>query len=275
MSAWQRTLKAMLRLFSSRSRLWAPFLLIAGFQFFLIALVWLAPHPPYSSLLAPPIRYFSGDRVLHYPVHLWYLYHVMKQVHVVANVVAGAYLSGLAALMVRQEHEGKAISIRDARLSGKAHYFSLAALWIITWMAAGGVFKAAGRIPLPHIYLVSINIGLAVFLQALLAYPITAAVLGGLPWWKALLRGVGEFFRYPLQTIGFVLVPSALLIAFAFIASESRVFKWMMDTATPELSLVFVFARLAVVTAADAAITLSIAHLWLFHHQLKLASRKK
>ena len=274
MSAWQRTLKAILRLFGSQYRLWAPFLLIAGFQVFLIGLVWLAPHAPYSTLLAPPIRYFSGDRVLHYPVHFWYLYHVMKQVYMVTNVVAGAYLSGLAALMVRQAHEGKAISIRNARLSGKARYFSLVALWIIIWLIASGIFKATGQIKLPHVFLVSINVGLAVLLQALLAYPITIAVLEGLPWWKALLRGLAEFFRYPLQTIGIVLVPSALLIAFAFFASESHLLKWMMDMATPELSLLFVFARLGVVTAADAVITLGIARLWLFHHQPGRASGK-
>ena len=274
MSAWQRTLKAILRLFGSQYRLWAPFLLIAGFQVFLIGLVWLAPHAPYSTLLAPPIRYFSGDRVLHYPVHFWYLYHVMKQVYMVTNVVAGAYLSGLAALMVRQAHEGKAISIRDARMTGKARYFSLVALWIITWAIANGIFKGVGQIKLPYVFLVSINIGLAILLQALLAYPITVAVLEGLPWWKAFSRGIVEFFRYPAQTIGVVLVPSALLIAFAFFVNESRLFKWMMDTATPEVSLVFVFARLIIVTVVDALITLGIAYLWLFHHQPRPASGK-
>ncbi len=274
MSVWKRALKETLRLFGSQYRLWAPFLFIAGFQIILIGLVWLAPQAPYSTLLAPPIRYFSGDRVLHYPVHFWYLYHVMKPVHLITNVLAGAYLSGLATLMVRQAHERKAISMRNAMLTSKAHYVSLAVLWIITWVIANAFFKGAGYIKLPPIFSATLNAGLAVLLQALLVYPITAAVLEGLPWWKALARGVLEFFRYPLPTIGIVLVPSALLLVFAFFVSESRVFKWMMDTGTPEISLVFVFARLAAVTVADAVITLSAAHLWLFHRQSGRASGK-
>ena len=119
-SAFRQTAK----LFGAHRKLWVPFLLVAVVQAIGLLLVWLAPQEPFSKLLAPPIRYFFSDRVLHYPTHLWFLFHVMRHTQLIASTLIGAFLSGVACVMVRQTYAGQP-SMRDALASRDARYWTL------------------------------------------------------------------------------------------------------------------------------------------------------
>ena len=90
MDALKRTFQHAAKLLGPDRALWRPFLATLLVEFLLLLLFWLAPHPPFSTLLAPPIRYVFGDRVLHYPRHLWFLYEAMKHTHLAASVLVGA-----------------------------------------------------------------------------------------------------------------------------------------------------------------------------------------
>ncbi|MDP3703053.1 MAG: hypothetical protein Q8R78_01505, partial [Candidatus Omnitrophota bacterium] len=122
MRALASVVRQTLQLFGSQRKLWVPFLVVACVEVLFLGLIWLAPHPPFSKLLAPPIRYFFGDRVLHYPAHLWFLYHAMKHTHLVASTLVGAFMTGVACAMVRQAHEGTPLSLRNALVGGQARY---------------------------------------------------------------------------------------------------------------------------------------------------------
>ena len=89
---WRQTAK----LFGAHRKLWLPFLAAALFESLLVLAIWLAAQPPFSKVLAPPIRYFFSDRVLHYPAHLWFLFHALKHTYLVAAVLVGAFMSGVA-----------------------------------------------------------------------------------------------------------------------------------------------------------------------------------
>jgi len=229
-----------------------------------VGLLWLAPHAPFSKLLAPPIRYFFSDRVLHYPYHLWFLFFAMKHTHLIASVIMGAFMTGIACAMVRQLHMGQPLSLREALVSRQVRYGRVVLLWMMTWGLAKALIVAVEQVGPKSGWLVGGAIGATVLLQALLIYAIPAAVFEGARWWKALLLSVWETLRYPLTTLLAILGPSAALIAFAIVCSPANVANWMAQS-SPEIALPFVIARLALWTVADTVMTVAIAHLWWFH----------
>ena len=261
-----RVFSELWQLLGSQRKLWLPFLLTAIAESVLIGLLWLAPHPPFSSLLAPPIRYFSGDQVLHYPWHLWFLYHAMQHVHLVVVTFIGAYLTGVACVMVRQRYEGESVVLRNALVSRQVSYGRMVLLWFILWAGYGGMGAMFGWL-WPHStgHRIVIITAIALVVQALFAYMIPAAVFLHLAWWRAVIAGIRETLRYPWSTLLVVAVPTAILMVFARLASEQRVAEMMVRTA-PEIAIVFVLARLLVWTVADTMLTIGICHLWCLHH---------
>ena len=100
-------------LFGRQRMLWLPFVCVTFVEALFVGLAWLAPHAPFSDVLAPPIRFLFGDRVLHYPAHLWFLYHVTRHAYIAAAVLVGAFMTGVACAMVGQIHTGATLSFRD------------------------------------------------------------------------------------------------------------------------------------------------------------------
>lgn len=260
------------RLFSSQWRLWIPFLVTAIAEIVLLLLIWLAPQPPFSRLLAPPIRYVFGERVLHYPAHLWFLFQVMRHTHLVATTLLGAFMTGVACVMVAQTHHGVPLSLREALVSRQVRYGRVLVLWLITWGVAKGLMAALASAAPQSTRTVWVALAAAVFIQTVFVYAIPAAVYEGSAWWKAVGQGLRETARYPVSTLIAVAVPSALLIAFSLVVTPSAVAGWM-DQAVPEVAVGFAGARLLVSTLTDVLMTIMVAHLWWAHRAPQLAAQ--
>lgn len=257
MRALWLTLRETAKLAGSQRRLWVPFLLTVSIELCFIGLIWLAPHPPYSALLAPPVRFLFGERVLHYPWHLWFLYHAMRHTHVAASAAAGAFLTGVACAMVEQAHLGAPMSIRGALLGGRLRYGHLVLAWLAAWLLMEGLRGALVRAAMPAPVLLAASIAL----QLALVYAIPAVVFERASWWRALWLSLREMLRAPLATLLVASGPLALVIGFSLTVSSIQVAHWMERTA-PEIALAFVAARLVIWTLADALLTVAIAHLW-------------
>ncbi|MBI3323719.1 MAG: hypothetical protein HYZ92_00370 [Candidatus Omnitrophica bacterium] len=248
----------------SQRRLLVPFFIVAFVQALFIGLAWLAPQPPFSILLAPPVRYFYGERVLHYPWHLWFLYFSMKHAHLFTSLVLGAFMSGVACAMVQRIHQQSSLTVHEVLATGSVRYGRMAILWLATWGLAKGLMTAMEQFAPRTPWMLWTAIGAMVVLQALFAYAIPASVFEGSPWWKALWQSLRETGRYPLSTLLVVLPPSAAVIAFSITATPNRLAQWMAHTA-PEIAVALVAARLLVWTLADAVLTVGLCHLWWFH----------
>ncbi len=255
------------RLFGSQRKLWVPFLVITVIELLLIGGVWLAPQHPFSMLLAPPIRYFFGEQNLHYPWHLWFLYHVMKHTHFLTTTFVGAYMGGVACAMVRQAHQGQPLLLRTAIVSSQVRYGRLLLLWLITWGIATGAMELVTHFGPKASWILWVTIGLSLALQSLLGYVIPAAVYEGSVWWRAFFRGIREVLRYPFSTVAIVVIPTVIIILFAAMVPETRVAQWMAQTA-PEIALACIAMRLLVWTLADTILTVSLAHLWWAHRAI-------
>ena len=262
-AAWL-TLRHAAALLGHARKLWFPFLVAACCEVVLIGLLWLAPHPPYASLLAPPIAYVFGERVLHYPWHLRFLYAMMQYTHLASATLVGAFMSGVVCVMVRQAHDGTPISFRTVLVNRSVRYGTVLMLWLLTASFAAGASTAAMHLLGHSGWALPVQLGVTLAVQMACLYWIPASVFEQLRWWSALRCGVRETFRHPLSTAIVVLVPSAAVISFAFLASDARVSRWMAKT-EPEIVVLFIAARLAVLTVADAIMTVSAAQLWWVH----------
>jgi hypothetical protein len=225
-----------------------------------ILLIWLAPHPPFSKLLEPPIRFFFSDRVLHYPAHLWFMYHAMKHTHLVAMTLLGALMSGLVCLMVEQVEQGRSVSLYSAVKSRRVRYWRVVLIWVLSWGLARLIAELLPKV-LPQIgwaaYLV---VGVLIIFQSLFIYAIPFAALHALPWWRALLSSMRLMLRRPLSTLVIVLIPSLPVILSGFFFSSRAMAKVVFLT-VPELVFVFIVIRLVIWTAADAFMSVAAAYM--------------
>lgn len=264
-SPW-RVVPLTARLFASQRLLWLPFVIAATVEALSILCIWLAPHPPFSGFLAPPIRFVSGDQVLHYPEHLWYLYHAMSRIHLLVSIVVGAYCSALACVMVRQAHQGQVLSLRAALYGRQIRYWDMVRITMVAWALMEGVARGLPRLLPSTLWALIPVLAAALAVQTLLAYAIPAAVYERLPWWQALARGLREAWQHPLGSFLVVAVPSSLVIAYGLFGSDAQVRQWMAET-VPEIAVAFVVVRWLVQTVADAVLTVAVAHLWCLHRE--------
>jgi len=264
MKALWLTFRHTLRIAGSHRRLLVPFLVVAFVQAMFVGLAWLAPHPPFSTLLAPPVRYFYGDRVLHYPWHLWFLYFSMKHTYLFTSLVIGAFMSGIACAMVQRIHQQGRATVYEALARGGVRYGRTMLLWLITWGLAKTLMMALEQFAPNAAWVLWMAIGLMLLLQSLLAYAIPISVFEGSSWWRAIWQSIREALHYPLSTFLVILFPSAAVMAFGVFVSPNRVAVWMGQT-DPEIAVALVAARLVVWTLADALLTISLAHLWWMH----------
>ena len=266
MKAIGRALRSTCKLFGSQRKLWLPFLLTGIFEACLVGLAWLAPFPPFAKYLAPPIRCFFSDRVLHYPWHMWFLFHVMQYTHLIASTLVGAFLTGIACVMVKQTHDRHPISLREALVSRHVAYGRTVILWLIAWGVASGVMRGLA-VTLKGQQLLWSNVAALLVLQMFFIYAIPVATFESVSWWKALIRGVREVLRYPFSTLIVVALPSALAIGFSMLIPSSRVLQLMMRF-VPEIAIPLAVLRLVVWIAVDAWMTISIAQLWCVHRAI-------
>ena len=255
------------KLCGAHRQLWLPFVIAALVEAGVIFVLWLAPQPPFSIVLAPPVRFVFTERALHYPWHLWYLFHTMKHAQFAAAVISGAFMTGIACVMVRQTHQAVPLSFRDALVSGQVRYSRVVLIWAASWALAQGVSSGLNRVLPAAEWGMWLTLGLTVLLQMLLVYAIPASVFDRVGWLKAFWRSIRETFRAPLGTLIVVGIPSAAVIAFEVCVPSATVAKWMAAT-TPEIAVALVAARLLLWTAADAWMTVGASHLWLYNRSM-------
>ncbi|GEM_PF-2142476 len=254
------------RVFSSHKKLWLPFLLVAVVEACFLGVIWLAPQRPFSAVLAPPLRYAFGDRVLHYPWHLWFLAHAVKHAYLAASLLLGAFMTGIACAMVGQLHQGNPLSFRDALVSRQVRYRTLVVVWAIIWGIAKAVTAAALHAAPDRAWGGWIGVGITILLQTLFVYAIPAAVFEQFTWWRALIRGIQEALRHPISTLVVVALPLAGVAIFSSYVIESHTVQSMMQR-TPEMAVLIAAVRVLVWTLADGMLTVAAAHLWWAHRR--------
>lgn len=267
MQKFVRAVACAFRMFGTDRKLFVPFLITAIAEIVLLLLLWLAPQPPFSALLAPPLRYFYSEQILHYPAHLFFLYHAMRHTHLIAATLVGAFMTGVACDMVRQVHAGAHPTIHEALAGHKIRYGRMMMLWLVSWGLVTGVTEVAAAHASQGRWVTWAGLGGMIALQVLLVYAVPAAVFARATWWRAIAQSLQEAARHLVSTFVIVLLFTLPMIGFAYVAREPQVKMWMQRVG-PEIVFVFIAARLAIWVISDAMLTVAISRLWLLQRVL-------
>src|SRR3989338_1102249 len=118
------------------------FFVIGVLDFVALALLFLAPSPPVSYVLAPIIRTFWGNHFLHYPDNFLLLPKLFGHAHFLISTVIGVFITGLVIKQIEGEYTGeKSSTISSIQLVLKK-YISL----VIAWLISYGVYVASLRL---------------------------------------------------------------------------------------------------------------------------------
>lgn len=122
--------KNSLFLLINKPAIFLPFLIVAGCEFMVLLIIFLAPHHPFSLVLAPPIRRFFGEIYLHYPNDLFLLPTLFVRFDLYIVLFIGSLMTAVTVAMVVQSINGTAANFRTAFRSEWKNYvdFFLVAL---------------------------------------------------------------------------------------------------------------------------------------------------
>ena len=188
----------------------------------------------------------------------------MKHTSAITAIGVGAFLSGVACVLVRQSVLGRPLSVQAVMAGREVRYGTVTLVWLIAWGVSELVIAGLAELGPARLWLGGLMLAVVVALQAIFASAIPAAVFDRVPWWRALWHGLREFARHPISILSIVIPISAGPLAFSIVAAPVRVTDWLMAT-MPEAVVLLVVGRLLIWLLADTLLTVSIAQLWWVH----------
>lgn len=90
------------RLLSVFPAIFMPFAVIFGLELAAILLLHLAPRPPISAVLGPPVRAFFGEPYLHYPMDLVLLPQLVEYCEIPLDLLVGCLMAGAVSWLTGQ-----------------------------------------------------------------------------------------------------------------------------------------------------------------------------
>ena len=232
-----------------------------------LVLLFLAPSPPVSYLLAPIIRTFWSDQYLHYPDNFLLLPKLFGHAHFLISTVIGVFVTGLVIKQIEGDWSGdRPTAISSMQLVLKK-YVALVVAWLISY----GVYVASLRLlmaVLPPVFpavqlLVNFLLGVAV--QAILAFFLPVLIVLN----QGFLRSFWEAIRFGARNI---LLTSALILLPIFLAlcfSVAKLYTPFFVRVHPELVLWVLATGIVISVLVDLWVTSSVTLLYLKVRQEK------
>src|SRR5688572_26847591 len=84
-----------------------PFAVVSVVEGLALTVLHLAPRPPVSAVLAPPIRAFFGEVYLHYPMDLALLPRLFGPTQAAITLLLGSFCAGVLAMLVQRAAKGE------------------------------------------------------------------------------------------------------------------------------------------------------------------------
>jgi len=249
-----------------------PFLIVALLEAIVLALAYLAPRPPLSAILAPPIRALfhypfgstgSGEAFLHYPVNFLLLSKLLYIGQIIIGATVGVVMTALAVRMISQANEGLrptwGINLRD----GILRYFTLFMFWAVVFFLETTASRGLPRVfsdPSFRQVLFYLSLGLVVLVETFFAYGVAAIMLENQRTWRAIIRTLSVAGRTFLPTLILVIVPLLFQILFVFIRGR---IPQLMIKFFPEITLFILGLSILVGFITDCILRTSTVILFL------------
>ncbi len=258
---WRETLKIL----AENPVIWVPFFIVGLFDAISLILIYLAPQPPLSAILAPVIRAFWGEQYLHYPLNLLLIPRLFGYAHIVTTAIIGVLMTGLAIGTLKEVKEQTRPQILFNFILALKRYFTLLAIWLIMFILATPVYK------IPHFFLTHNNrvilqiafylsFLIVILIQVAFIYAIPAAFIERRGVISAVKRGLPLSRRHFLATLMLVMVPALFYIPITILKGKSAV---LMSRFFPEIVLIIVGLGIVVSVLIDCLVTCSATILFL------------
>jgi len=236
------------------------FVLLAFFDLVALIVLYFAPSPPVSNILAPIIRSFWGEYYLHYPHNFLLLPKLFAHAHFLISTIFGVLFTGIIIKKIEAETLGQKISTFSAAAPVFKRYVALVAVWLVSY----GVFRFLLKgilMLLPHnlwLQLVSgFLLGLAV--QSIFIFLMPALILIENGFFKTLLEG----FRFGIKNI---VLTSALICVptfFGLLLSITKLYTPFFVRINPESILWILTGSIVITLWVDILVTSSATLLFL------------
>lgn len=223
-------LKKTWEVFQAKPIIVLPFFITGIADTLLLTLLYLAPRPPLSAILAPPIRVFWGEQYLHYPTNFGLLPTLFYYGHVGVVAFVGVFMTALAIQWIKAACERRKICLARSFLTAGQCYLTLLLVFLLMYgvgnlalklsaqgLALKGVSQLLNGLHLGKagvdLLILVWSFVLGILVQSLFVYAFPAAAIEGKRMFKALKRNFQFFRKYGLLTIGLVALPTLLYIS--------------------------------------------------------------
>lgn len=244
--------------------LW-PFIIVGIFDAISLLLIYLAPQPPFSIVLAPPIRAFWGEKFLHYPQNFVLLPRLFGYAHIVITAIIGVLMTGLAIGMLKDAKSGNKPAIAFNLIYALKRYFAVLAIWVIMFIIGGLVYRIprlfasfSNRI-IPQVALY-LSFLIVVLIQIAFIYAFPALIAEKRKLIQSIRRGFSTTRKYFLATLIFLLLPSLIYIPILILRGKSI---GLMNRFFPEVVLIVLGIGIILSVLIDCVVTCSTTVLFL------------
>lgn len=254
------------RLFKQNPKVLIPFLIVGLFDVFILILIYLAPRPPLSALLAPPIKVFWGERFLHYPSNLLLIPRLFNYGHIISTAFIGVLMTGTAIGMLKQASGG---GIKPNILLNLIKSLRLYLRLLIIWLVMFGLATLAFR-GLPAIFQLKQPAALqlafyasfliSILMQSIFIYAMPAVIIEERKIWPAIKRSMSISRGTFLPTFFLLALPMLFYIPLLMLQGK---LPNLMNRLFPEIVLVILGLSIIVSVITDCLVTCSTAILFL------------
>lgn len=267
-SIWSVTFR-MLRKYP---RLLLPFFINALLEGLVLGGLFYFPRPPFSAVLAPPIKAFFGEPFLHYPNNFLLLPQIFYYGQVLIMMTAGVVMFGMAMGMVYQASSGEGEEVKIFGNLNRAirRYASLIGVWLTTFIISLVILRGPHFLAIKFLHpttfagillqmLFYAGIGLVFLAEALFIYAYPAIIVERRKFLGAIKRSFGVSKRVFLTTVILIAVPRVLDVAVTISKQNLRQF---MNLTFPEVTLVILVFGIIVTFITDSLVFLTAGNLF-------------
>ena len=236
------------------------FLWVGLFDLIALVVLFFAPVPPVSYVLAPIIRTFWTERFLHYPDNFLLLPKLFGHAHFLISTVFGVFVTGVVIKKIEADTKGEQLSTLSAVRPVFKYYLPLVLGWLISYAIFSFTLKGVLAV-LPGKVLIQLGSGfiLGIIVQSLVAFLLPAIIILENGFFKALFEGFRLGFKNLLLTSGLVFIPMVLAFALSFVKLYTPLFVKIY----PEIVLWVLAGGIVVSMVVDIFVTSSATLLFL------------
>lgn len=212
-TAWGMTFTTL----RSNPRILIPFFVVGLVDAIILTVLYLAPRPPLSAVLAPPIRAFWGEQFLHYPMNFLLLPNLFKYVHLIATASIGVLMSGLAIGLIQQTNAGHRPLLSQNLINSFKRYLALVSIWAFVFAIVWVIFKVPQVVILKSRFselkgvvqsVFYTSLFISIFVEAVFIYAMPAAIVENRGAYRAIQRAVSVSRSIFLPTFLLVMIPT-------------------------------------------------------------------